>query len=223
MIAPSDCQRRTCCALEALILSAVAEGDVMLQAVWPPERIVRSDRIRIRPQRRWNGKAFALALDALSARRANALWALARQFGLLLGELLLELSPDVRRGALSTGLGLLPLGLGFSAVQRPQQLKDLGRGMTAVAFEAHPKSCCFRLLQGGAEWVMPWRLERVGKVRPAWSWALLLDGVRPRDGRPLDRRIAQVRRRGLLSPGNAQGAIAGGRLAVGHDWGIRLR
>ena len=67
--------------LEALILSAVAEGDVMLQAVWPPERIVRSDRIRIRPQRRWNGKAFALALDARSARRANALLALARHPG----------------------------------------------------------------------------------------------------------------------------------------------
>ena len=223
----------------------------MLQAVWPPERIARSDRIRIRPQRRWNGKACALALDALSARRANAVLTLARQFGLLLGELLLELSPDVRRGALSTRLGLLPLGLGFSAVQRPQQLKDLGRRMTAVAFKARLAASA---LQGGAEWIMPWPLARARpravarsrrlRGRRGADWKRPAAGARgqrtpsgwsawaksaPRGPDPLGMVASWT---GVLlrsvggacwSPGNAQGAIlGGGRLAVGRDWGIRL-
>ena len=70
--------------------------------------------------------------------------AFARQLGLLLRELLLELSPYVGRGALGLGLCLLPLGLGFSAVQRPQQFKESGGGRFQSSYQAS-------LLQGGAE------------------------------------------------------------------------
>ena len=87
------------------------------------------------------------------------------------GLLTLPVRPAPGRTALGARpmLGAAPLARAWASCRSgwaslrssaPQQLKDLGRRMTAVAFKAHPESCCFRLLQGGAEWIMPWPLAR---------------------------------------------------------------